>query len=105
MSTIEAGGTGDNSPSVSRNDFLLAETYRDLECSAAEIRDSKTTISSLQTYNIMVRHDIAEKEPDADPRLTISYFDLALGYTTTGPCEEAVRCKFMLHSTEGGSAT
>lgn len=49
VSTIDAGGTGDNSASVSRIEFLLAETYRDLECSAAEIRDSKRTISSLQT--------------------------------------------------------
>lgn len=81
-----ARGTGadNNAALVSRIEFLLAETYRNLGCSAAEINDSKATISNLQTYNALMRHEFAEKEPDADPRLVISYFNLALGYTMAG---------------------
>ena len=89
---VESGGASDNVALVSRIEFLLAETYRNLGCSAAEINDSEATISNLQKYNAMMRNEFAEKEPDTDPRLAISYFDLALGYTMAGRYEEAVSC-------------
>lgn len=72
---------GERESLCSHIDFLLAETYRNLGCSAAEINDSTATISDLQIYNDMMKAEFADKNPESDSRLAFSYFDLALGFT------------------------
>ncbi|KAI9930214.1 hypothetical protein MW887_012026 [Aspergillus wentii] len=72
--------------------FLLAETYRNLGCHAAEINQFAMAKSCFETYNTMMIDKFHDTPPGDDPRLMVSYVELATAHIMIEDWPNAVRC-------------
>ncbi|KAF2676245.1 hypothetical protein K458DRAFT_468751 [Lentithecium fluviatile CBS 122367] len=77
---------------VTRAKFLLAETHRNLGCSAAEhVRPQAAKFHFIE-YNKLMKEEFNGKGPTDDSRLAISHFELATAYIMLEDWEQAENC-------------
>ncbi|KAF1957691.1 TPR-like protein [Byssothecium circinans] len=72
--------------------FLLAETHRNLGCSAAEHVKPQDAKYHFSEYNKLMVEEFKPKSPGDDSRLAISYFELATSHIMLEEWNEAEKC-------------
>lgn len=72
--------------------FLLAETYRNLGTSAADICDVETAYENYVKYNELMVEQLGDDDSQTDPRLAISYLELAVAHAFKLEYEESRSC-------------
>lgn len=77
---------------VDRARILLAETHRNMGCNAAEINKGELARHNFQIYNNMMIEASQAPTAEADPRLPISYFELATAHIMLRNWDESMRC-------------
>ncbi|KAF2124980.1 TPR-like protein [Dothidotthia symphoricarpi CBS 119687] len=75
--------------------FLLAETHRNLGCSAAERIRPVDARFHFKEYNKLMLEEYHGKEPNDDSRLAISYFELATAHIMLEEWSEAEECNIV----------
>ncbi|PPJ52979.1 hypothetical protein CBER1_10953 [Cercospora berteroae] len=72
--------------------FLLAETYRNLGTSAADICDVKTAYDNYVKYKELMLEQLGDDDRQTDPRLAISYLELAVAHAFKLEYKESKIC-------------
>lgn len=81
--------------------FLLAETHRNIGCSAAETNRAELARHHFQVYNEMMQEQFRDISTGGDTRLPMSFMELATAYTMLENYDEAMRCnKSALHEAQ-----
>ncbi|KAM3413649.1 hypothetical protein BST61_g10342 [Cercospora zeina] len=75
--------------------FLFPETYRDQGTSAADICDVDTSYDNYQKYNRLMLDQLGVGDHQTDPRLAISYLELAVGHAFKQEYQESQECSQM----------
>ncbi|PIA96290.1 hypothetical protein CB0940_10839 [Cercospora beticola] len=72
--------------------FLLAETYRNLGTSAADICDVKTVYDNYVKYKELMIEQLGDDDCQTDPRLAIAYLELAVAHAFKLEYKESKSC-------------
>ncbi|CAK1367572.1 unnamed protein product [Cercospora beticola] len=72
--------------------LLYAETYRNLGTSAADICDVKTSYENYSKYNSLMLAQLGDDDHQTDPRLVISYLELAVAHAFRQEYQASKEC-------------
>lgn len=72
--------------------LIFAETYRNQGTSAADICDVQTAYDNYLKYNSLMVAQLGDEDHQTDPRLAISYLELAVAYAFKQEYQESKEC-------------